>query len=205
MRKGRKHPGGKHHHGAAALFAQGATQALGPGGFASTFFFLAHLLLAFPDNRSSARFCFLWKSKEKIPEVSLFVVVVLAQKVAGLELWWLLCEVRAVAGFYLPYGRAQLCSMSLSSVQRNPRAAESSRSGFDPAVSMLSPLQRALRHPELHPREHQAFQTAVLQPTSSMSHSSAMHFNAAPTLLHGNPSNQNTKAINICMLTFVYL
>lgn len=84
MRKGRKHPGGKHHHGAAALFAQGATQALGPGGFASTFFFLAHLLLAFPDNRSSARFCFLWKSKEKIPEVSLFVVVVLAQKVAGL-------------------------------------------------------------------------------------------------------------------------
>lgn len=150
-------------------------------------------------------FAFFGRAKEKIPEVSLFVVVVLAQKVAGLELWWLLCEVRAVAGFYLPYGRAQLCSMSLSSVQRNPRAAESSRSGFDPAVSMLSPLQRALRHPELHPREHQAFQTAVLQPTSSMSHSSAMHFNAAPTLLHGNPSNQNTKAINICMLTFVYL
>lgn len=38
MRKGRKHPGGKHHRGAAALFTQGATQALSPGGFASTFF-----------------------------------------------------------------------------------------------------------------------------------------------------------------------
>lgn len=74
MRKGRKHPGGKHHGGTAQLFTQGATQALGPGGFASTFFSsLLICFLLFLTTVPLQGFAFFGRVKEKYLKFHFFL------------------------------------------------------------------------------------------------------------------------------------